>query len=438
MRSDVRWARNGDVNLAYSVVGEGPIDLMFVNIWYSNLDHLGGIHFLDKWSESIASFSRMVLWDRRGAGLSDRLTGPATLEEGMDDLLAVLDAAGMERAALLGFNESTSLCMLAAATHPDRFSHLVLYGGFATTVYKSDYTWGQDETERAEQVAWITENWGTREIAQMMLLDGDEDSQEWGMRWMRNSVSRDALPAFYDMLAKTDVRQVLPSIRVPTLVLHRTNDVVVPVENSRYLAEHIPNAKLVELEGFHHPPFLGDREAVRDEVEEFLTGERRQRDADRVLATILFTDIVDSTLTAGSVGDSRWKELLDQHDEIARGEITRHSGRFVKSTGDGLLATFDGPQRAIRCAKALSTSMPQIGLKIRAGLHTGEVEMRGEDLGGIAVHIGARVMAMAEAGEVLVSGSVPPLVAGSGIAFSSRGVHSLKGVEGEWPVFAVT
>ncbi len=438
MSYEVRWAKNGEVSLAYAVSGEGPIDLMFVNIWYSNLDHLGGVHFLDKWSEGMAAFSRMIVWDRRGAGLSDRLSGPATLEEGIDDLLTVMDAAEVEKAALLGFNESSTLCMLAAATHPDRFSHLVLYGAFPTTVYKPDYPWGQDEQERDEQIAWIMANWGTREIAQMLMLDGDEESMEWAMRWMRNSVSRDALPAFYDMIAKTDVRQVLPSIRVPTLVLHRKEDLAVPVDNARYLAEHIPGAKLVELEGFHHAPFLGDRQALNDEIEEFLTGARPQREADRVLATILFTDIVDSTSTAGSVGDSRWKELLDQHDEISRGEIVKHNGRLVKSTGDGLLATFDGPQRAIRCAKAISASMPRIGLSIRAGLHTGEVEMRGDDLGGIAVHIGARVMAIAEPGEVLVSGSVPPLVAGSGIAFTARGTHALKGVEGEWPVFAVT
>lgn len=435
---DVRYARNGDVNLAYRVIGDGPVDIMFVNIWYSNLDLLDLNDEIKSWLDGLAGFTRMVVWDRRGAGISDRLPGPATLEEGMDDLIAVLDDAGMEKVALFGFNESSTLCALMAASHPERVSSLILYGAFATTTYQDDYPWGQRLEERRQEAEMIMENWGSRQVAQMAMISAEDRVIDWAMRWMRTAVSRDALPAFYEMLEKTDVRHVLPTIQVPTLVMHRTNDRAIPVENGRYIASKIPGARFVEFEGEVHVPFLGDHQVIEDEIEEFLTGARRERDEDRVLATILFTDIVDSTAAAASMGDARWRQLLDEHDRVAKAEIARLKGRLIKSTGDGLLATFDGPQRAIRCARSLRTAMERLGLKIRIGLHTGEIELRGEDVGGIAVHIGARVMALAEPGEVLTSGAIPPLVAGSGISFEARGVHQLKGVDGEWPVFAVS
>jgi len=437
MGSDIKWARNGDVHLAYRTLGSGPMDLVVVPPWLSNLDLQEEFPTIRDAYERFAEVARLILYDRRGSGLSDRLCGPATLEEGIDDLLAVIDEAGAERVALLGFNESGTLSALAAATHPQRISSLILCGSFAATIWHEDYPWGQRPEERDVQIEWIRANWGTRELAMLMFADNDERVIEWGMRWQRNSISPDYLPLVYDMLAKTDVRQVLPSIQVPTLVIHRANDVSVPVENGRYLAEHIPGAKYVELPGTQHIPFLGDWEAVTDEVEEFLTGSRRPRASDRVLATILFTDIVGSTEKAFEVGDKRWRELLDSHDDILKRALNRYQGRLIKMIGDGSVATFDGPARAIQAGRAIRDSMESLGLEIRAGLHTGEVELRKDDVGGIAVHIGARVAGLAAPGELLVSGSVPPLVAGSGIEFESRGMSELKGLEGEWPIYAV-
>ncbi|MGH2754243.1 MAG: adenylate/guanylate cyclase domain-containing protein [Actinomycetota bacterium] len=437
MANEIRYALSGDVHLAYRTLGDGPVDLVFVPPWFSNIDLLGEHPTVRDAHERFSAFSRVILYDRRGSGLSDRLCGPATLEEGMDDLLAVIDEVGAERVALFGFNESGTLSALAAATHPQRISSLILCGSFAATTWHEDYPWGQRPEERAEQVAWVTANWGTRELAQVMFPNGDERLLEWGMRWQRNSASPDYLPQAYDLLEKTDVRHVLGSIRVPTLVLHREKDVSIPVENGRYLAEHIPGSKYVELPGSEHIPFLGDWEALTDEVEEFLTGTRRARPADRVLATILFTDIVGSTQKAVELGDKRWRELLDAHDDILQRALERYQGRLVKSIGDGSLATFDGPARAIQAGCWMRDTVGSLGVQIRAGLHTGEVELRKDDVGGIAVHIGARVAGLAAPGELLVSGAVPPLVAGSGIEFEPRGSHELRGLEGEWPVYAV-
>jgi len=419
-------------------MGDGPVDLMFVPLWFSNIDLLDQHPTVASGLEGLSSFSRLIVWDRRGAGLSDRMAGPATLEEGMDDLIAVLDDAGIERVALLGFNEGGTLSALTAATHPERVSALILYASFATTTWQPDYPWGQDPKERAEQIEWLTANWGSRETSQIMFPTGDERLWQWGMRWQRSAVTRDALPRFYDMLSRTDVRHVLPSIRVPTLVLHRAGDQSVPVENGRYLAEHIPDAKYVELDGVDHLPFLGDASSIDAEIEEFLTGTRRHRESDRVLATILFIDICDSTSRAADVGDERWRRLLDSYDAIVAEELQRFQGKLIKNTGDGTLATFDGPARAIRCALRMQHRLALLGLPIRSGLHTGEVDVRGDDIGGMAVHIGARVAAFAGAGELLVSAAVPPLVAGSGIGFESRGTHPLKGVEGEWQLYAVS
>lgn len=355
----------------------------------------------------------------------------------MDDLIAVLDAAGIEETALFGFNESGTLCALTAASQPQRVSALILYGSYATTRWFPDYPWGQKDEERDPQIAWITQNWGSHDMASLLMAGLDEATVDWGMKWQRASISPDALPLVYEVLGHTDVRQVLPSIRVPALVLHRKGDIAIPVENGRYLAEKIPGAHYVELDGEVHVPFLSDWDQLQGEIEEFLTGKRSNAAPDRVLATILFTDIVGSTEQAAALGDQRWRELLDLHDAAAKRQIDQHGGRLVKSIGDGLLATFDGPARAIRCASLLRDQMASQGIRLRAGIHTGEVEVRGEDIGGIAVHIGARVSALADAGEVLVSASVPPLVAGSGLRFQDRGAHVLRGVEGEWNLFAV-
>lgn len=435
----IDFAKNGDIHLAYSVTGDGPVDLMLVPTWFSNLDMYEDLPQIRRALGYFPASTRLIMWDRRGSGLSDRLTGPATLEEGMDDLLTVLDAVGSEKAALVGVNESGSLCALTAATHPERVSHLILYGSYATTVQQDDYPWAPAPEQRAEEVSLLTEYWGSVAAAFMLkpALGENEEVQEWARRWQRNSVSRDAVPLFYESLVHTDVRRILPTIKVPTLVLHRKGDSLVPIDNSRYIADKISDSILVELEGDDHIPFLGDWKSIADEIEEFVIGERSGPPDDRVLATLLFTDVVGSTEKAAELGDSEWRALLDEHDRVVLKHLERFDGKLVKSTGDGVLATFDGPARALRCASSMCKAMDSIGLAIRAGVHTGEVEVRGEDVGGIAVHIGARVVALAQAQEVLVSGSVPPLIAGSGIEFEERGEHELRGIPGTWPLYAV-
>ena len=440
MDSPVRFAENGGVRLAYRTFGDAPEDLLFVPTWLSNLDLIDTYDPIVNSLESMASFVRVIVLDRRGTGLSDRLSGVATLEEGMDDLLAVLDAAETKKVTLFGLNESGPLCALFAATHPERVRSLVLYGSFATTIWQPDYPWGQKPEERDLQIAALMQMWGDEGTGGLINqgAEPDPDFERWATRWQRNSVTRDALPGIFEILAQTDVRHVLPTIRVPTLVMHRRDDAVVPVDNGRYLAEHIPGARLVELSGTDHIPFLGDWEAILDEIEEFVTGVRRARGGQRVLATILFTDIVESTKKAGELGDEKWRRVLDEYDGIVRQHLDRFQGRLIKRTGDGHFATFDGPARALRCACAIRTSVQRLGLEIRSGLHTGEVEVRGDDLGGIAVHIGARVSALARAGEVLVSSAVPPLVAGSGIDFRERGAHELRGIDGRWTLYEVS
>lgn len=435
----MEYAQNGDIRLAYKVIGEGDLDLVFVPTWLSNLDLIDAYRPVREAIERLSSFARVIVLDRRGTGLSDRLCGVATLEEGMDDLTAILDAAGADKVSLLGLNESGTLCSLYAATYPERVRSLVLYGSFATTTWQPDYPWGQKPNEREEQIQLVMAFWGHEGTGGVFNQgpSADEDFQRWAVRWARNSVTRDALPGVFEMLAHTDVRHVLPSIRVPTLVMHRVDDTVVPPANGKYLAERIPGAKLVELPGADHIPFLGDWEGIVDEIEEFITGHRRPRDLERVLATILFTDIVQSTEKAAAMGDDKWRRLLDQYDDIVRSHLERFQGRLIKNLGDGHFATFDGPARALRCACSIRTAVKRLGIEIRSGLHTGEVEVRGDDLGGIAVHIGARVMSLADADEVLVSGSIPPLVAGAGIDFEDRGLHELRGIEGKWNIFRV-
>lgn len=429
---DVRYARNGEVNLAYTVMGSGEVDLVYVPLWWSNLDVLLGYPVVARFFERMASYSRLLIYDRRGSGLSDRLTGAASLEDSVDDLLTVIEAAGMRRPALLAFNEGATVATLAAASHPGVVGSLILYGAYVSTTQRDDYPWGTPPDERAQEVAWITALWPGRPLAELMLPGADQDLVGFIQRLLRNSISKDALARAYELLGETDVRHVLPSIRVPALVLHRKGDQTVDIGNGRYIAERIPDARFVELEGHLHPPFLGEADAFHEEVEEFLTGHRSPRIDDRVLATILFTDIVASTELAARLGDRDWRALLDRHDALVRGLLAQYAGRLVKSTGDGVMATFDGPARAIRCAVALARALRDLGLDVRAGLHTGEVELRGEDLGGIAVHIAARVSELAEPGRVYVSGAVPPLVAGSGISFEAAGEAALRGIEGTW------
>jgi class 3 adenylate cyclase len=342
---------------------------------------------------------------------------------------------------MVGMHGGGPIAMTLAATHPDLVSALILYGSFASTTWHEDYPWGQKPEERDIQIDYVVETWG-QPSAMAGLVNPEAATDErflaWWAKWQRHSVSRDAVRSFFDIAAETDVRPVLDAIQVPTLILHRTNSPAVPIENARYLNERIPGSKLVELEGVDYMPFLGDSQALVDEVEEFLTGSRTPRDNERILSTLLFADIVNSTSAATEMGDQRWKELLDQLDRRATTEIEWHGGRLVKQLGDGYLAMFDRPAQAVRCAARICREARSMQVQFRCGLHTGEVEIRGEDIGGIAVHIAARVMDAAAPDEILVSGALPPLIAGSGIQFEDKGPHDLKGVDGTWNLHAVT
>ena len=391
----------------------------------------------------LASFSRLILMDRLGTGLSDRLppNQAATFEQRMDDIRAVMDAVGSDRAALLGWSEGAALCATFAATYPQRSTALVMYGGMPRLVRADDYPWGLPPDFIEEWIANVPFAWGQDEELIRLWAPSVADLAEprrWFARFGRLAASPGAASALFTMVRDLDIREVLPAIRVPTLLVHRTDDTLMRVEHSRYMAERIPDAKLVELPGVDHLWWFGDQDAIVDEVEEFLTGARSAPETDRVLATVMFTDIVASTERAAELGDRRWRELLATHEAVVRRELERHRGREVKTMGDGFLATFDGPARAIGCARAIADGVRPLGIEVRAGLHTGECEVMNGDVGGIAVHTGARVSAEAGPGEVLVSSTVKDLVAGSGIEFEDRGTHELKGVPGEWRLYAVT
>jgi class 3 adenylate cyclase len=425
---ETRYARSGDVRIAYQVVGEGPLDLVFVPGFVSNLDAFWETQYAEFFSR-LAAFSRLILFDKRGTGLSDRDVGIATLEERMDDVRAVMDAAHSERAALFGVSEGGPMSLLFAATYPQRVQALVLFGSYAHSSYLSTAGEFNREIERVDRL------WGTGEylLGRYAPDTGSEaTARPMAARLERACASPSAVIAIRRMNQEIDCRHVLPAIRVPTLVMHRVGDGVVGVEGGRYLAANIPGAKYIELPGVNHNFVLSGEHDMLDrvagEVEEFLTGSRHEVELDRVLATVLFTDIVDSTKRAAALGDREWRALLDRHDGIVRQQLSRFRGREIKHTGDGFLATFDGPARAVRCATAIADTMQPLGIAVRGGLHTGEIELKGDDIGGIAVNIAARVAAMAGPNETLVSSTVRDLVAGSGLRFDDRGLHELKGL----------
>jgi class 3 adenylate cyclase len=357
----------------------------------------------------------------------------------MDDIRAVMDASGCERAALFGASEGVPLSILFAATYPQRVTALVLYGGMARTTYDDDHPWAPRKEDLFEANELLLPYWGQGIMPEMFAptVADDPDVTRWSAKLERYAASPAMVAKLFEMFYDTDVRAILSSVAVPTLVLHRKGDRVVNVRSGRYIAERIPGAKFVELPGADHAGWAGDTDAVMDEIQEFLTGVRGEPNIDRVLATVMFTDIVDSTKTAAEVGDRRWREVLDEHDKIIHRYVDQFRGRYIKHTGDGSLATFDGPGRAIQCARAAADSVEKLGIQIRIGLHTGEVELRGEDVGGIGVHIAARVCALAAAHEVLVSSTVKDLVVGSRVSFDARGEHELKGVPDRWRLFAV-
>ena len=432
---------SGDVNIAYQVMGEGPLDLVFVMGWVSHLDYYWEEPLFARFLRRLASFSRLILFDKRGTGLSDRvaLHELPTLEQRMDDVRAVMDAVGSERAALMGVSEGGPMCLLFAATYPERTAALVLNGAYARRLWAEDYPFGERPEEYEAFLEDIRKNWGGPvglERRAPSMID-DQRFRNWWATYLRMSASPGAAYALTRMNSEIDVRHALSVVHVPTLVIHRTGDRSLPIEGARYMAERMPRAKLIELSGDDHLPFVGEQDEILDDVEEFLTGIRPPPAPARVLTTVLFTDIVGSTERAAALGDRRWRDLLEMHNAVIRRELELYRGDEIDTAGDGFFASgFDGPARAIRCGCAIRDAVASLGLGIRVGVHTGECDVVDGKLSGLAVVIGSRVAAQAEPGEVLVSGTVRDLVAGSGIEFEPKGTKELKGL-GEWPVFAV-
>ncbi len=444
--SETRYAMSGDTAIAYRVGGDGPIDLVHTPGAVSNVELMWDHPVFARYSELLGSFVRVIHFDKRGTGLSDRVRSIASLEERADDIRAVMDAAGSERAAIMGVSEGGPMAVMFAATHPDRTLGLILYGAHATSRWSPDYPWGDTDdeirnwfAEQERSPRQMTEESARGSLAvSMPSMANDDDFVRFWASLMRMSISPGARLDLVRMNLEIDVRAVLPALRTPTLVLHKTDDGAVNIGEGRYLAAHVPGARLVELAGRDHIFVAEDPEAIVGEIERFVaTLSTAEVELDTVLATVLFTDIVGSTATAAELGDRRWRELLERHHQAVRGQLARFRGREVDTAGDGFFATFDGPARAIRCACAVGEAVGELGLEVRAGVHTGECELLDDKVAGIAVSIGARVAARAAPGEVLVSSTVKDLVAGSGIRFADRGVAELKGVPGEWRLYAV-
>ncbi len=441
---ETKYAKIDDVHIAYQIFGSGSIPVVVAPGWTSHIEYAweepSYAHFLER----LGSFARVAWFDKRGTGLSDKVKDLPTLEQRMDDIRAVMQAVGFEKAAVFGISEGGSMCALFAATYPQRTTALILYGAFAKRLWSEDYPWAPTLEEREKWIESLESGWGGPvEISDLApSVAHEEHFVKWFTTYGRLSASPSAAVALARMNTYIDIRNVLPSIHVPTLVMHRRGDRDSSVENGKYLSQNIPGAKFVELEGEDHIPWVGDSNAIVDQIEEFLTGMRSENSSDlneRVLATILLTDIVGSTEKANQLGDKGWKSLITKHNEIIRKELERFNGREIKSTGDGFLLTFDGPARAIKCACSVRDRIrSQLGISIRAGIHTGECELIGEnDIGGMAVHIASRVESFAKQDEVLVSNTVKDLVSGSGIKFSDLGLHTLKGIPEQWRLLKV-
>jgi class 3 adenylate cyclase len=440
---DVKFAKSGDVNIAYQVVGNGPIDLVYIQGAYTHLEVDWELPAFRRYCERLAEFTRLIMFDKRGLGMSERVPGATPLEVRMDDIRAVMDAAGSERAAIMGESEGAPLAILFAAAHPERTRALILQGGEVRERTDDEWPWGESTPEEFEEyMPGIPERWGKGLAMRYLVPSMAEDPsfpalQQWLGKVQRNAGTPASWEAFARMAFEIDVRAVVPTVHVPALIIHAVDDQICHVGNARWLAEHLEGAKYVELPGGDHVPWFDPDEALA-EIRELLTGSRESEAPDRVLATVLFTDLVGSTERATALGDRRWRDLLDSHNASIRAELERYRGREVDTAGDGFLAVFDGPARAIRAGRAIVEAMRHLGLEVRVGVHTGEVEqLPGGKLGGIAVHIGARVGAAAQPGEVLVSSSVRDLVAGSGLDFVDRGVHPLKGVAEGRQLFAL-
>lgn len=441
MLPETRYATRGDIHIAYQVTGDGPLDLVLVSVWFSHLDARweipGFAHMLDR----LGAFSRVISFDKYGIGLSDPAPPgfPPPIEEWMDDVRAVMDAVGVEQAALMGAADGGMMAAMFAATYPQRVSSLVLANSSARLSSAPDYPFGIPIDTQQALIEMTEQGWGGPNLmlaTNPSLADDPAGQQAWA-RYLRLAASPATAGDVMRTLLEIDVRPVLASIQAPTLVLHRRDNVLVSGESGRYLAEHIDRARFVELPGADYGLGLGDVDELIDEVEEFLTGARGASDPDRRLATVLFTDVVDSTKHAAALGDSRWRELLAMHNEVSGRQLSRFQGRLVKTTGDGLVATFDGPARAVRAALAIRDALRGLGIEIRAGLHTGEIEMVGDDIGGLGVNIASRVMSLAPVGVVMVSSTVKDLTAGSGFTFADAGARQLKGISDPWQLFTI-
>jgi pimeloyl-ACP methyl ester carboxylesterase/class 3 adenylate cyclase len=441
---ETRYARSGDINIAYEVTGEGPFDLVFVPGYVTHLELHWKMPTFAPFLRRLSSFCRLIRFDKRGTGMSDPVSGAPTLETRMDDVRAVMDAVGSRRAAFYGLSEGAAMSILFAATYPERTAALVIRSAFPRRMWAPDYPWGRTEEEYEREVERELRIFGPREPAResvRTLGAFNEEEVDAFLEMLRFGSSPGTLAALHRMNREIDIRHVLPAVRVPTLVLQGSEDKVVPIEVARYVASHIPTARLVEVPGIGHLA-IGRSEPIAAEIEHFVTevwesGGWEESEPDRALATVLFTDIVGSTAKAAELGDRRWRELLEEHHALIRRQLVRFRGRELDTAGDGFFASFDGPARAIRCACSITEAVRELGLEVRAGLHTGECELLDGKAGGIAVHIGARVAKKASAGEVLVSSTVKDLVAGSGLAFQERGSAQLKGVPGEWRLYAV-
>lgn len=440
-RPETKYARSGDVNIAYQVTGDGSVDIVWAPGTTTHLDLSwdwpAEAHFIEKFS----LFCRLIRFDKRGTGLSDRPTNAATLEERTDDIRAVMDATGSERASIFGVSEGVNMACVFAALYPKRTRSLILFGGQARWVRTNDYPWGPTAKEQEKLIQHTRLTWPSREYltgwGAGLGTDVDPAYLDWWVRKAQAAASPAAVTALEEMNAQIDTRAILPSIQVPTLVMNYSGDDVANVEAARDLAAHIPGARFMEFPGNNHQPWMKEPARILAEIEEFVTGTHATIATDRFLTTVLFLDIVRSTERAAQLGDTAWLDLLATYYAVARKELARYSGREMDTAGDGFLAIFDGPARAIRYALTIEDTIKQLGIEVRAGLHTGECELIGDKVGGIAVHIGARVAVHARANEVLVSSTVKDLVAGSGIKFEERGVHALKGVPGKWHLYAV-
>jgi class 3 adenylate cyclase len=437
---ETRYAKSGDVNIAYQVLGDGPVDLVYVPGWVSHVELAWELPALVRGFERLASFSRLILFDKRGTGMSDPVPTSElpTLEQRMDDVRAVMDAVVSERAAIFGASEGGNMSMLFAATYPERTIALGTFGCTAKRIWSPEYPWAPTWEQRLEAFAQVERQWTSG-------LDWDDVAPSLDpaglaelSRYYRRCASPGAALALMKMNTHVDVRDILPSIRVPTVVMHRTEDRDAKVEEGRFIASQITTARFVEFSGADHSWWTQDRDTILDEIEELVTGVRPAPEPDRVLATVLFADIIGSTERARELGDHRWAELLERFHVAVQRELEHFRGREVDSAGDGFLAAFDGPARAIRCALAVRDQVGRLGLELRAGVHTGECERLGDKFAGIAVHTGARVASLAGPGEVVVSSTVKDLVAGSGLEFAERGEHELKGVPGRWRLYAVS